>query len=129
MPAHPTFYFKRELVDRYGGYESHYFTSADYELMARYLFFNKVSSIYLPELIVRMRNGGASNSNIYRRLRANRRDFLAMKKNMIPFPFVASLLKPIRKLPQYKTTLYSYFSSKKTIKVGYPAVNLLLPSE
>lgn len=128
MPAHPTFYFRKELIERFGGYESHYFTSADYELMARYLFVNKVSSVYLPKLIVRMRKGGASNSNLYRRLRANRRDYLAMKKNLIPFPFVASLLKPIRKLPQYKTYMYNFFRRKKENKVSFPQV-LLYPAE
>jgi len=128
MPAHPTFYFKRELIDRFGGYESHYFTAADYEFMARYLFFNNVSSVYLPKLIVRMRKGGASNSSLYRRLRANRRDYLAMKKNMIPFPFVVSLLKPVRKLPQYKKFMYNFFSRKKKAKVVFPGV-FLYPAE
>ncbi|MEO6456452.1 MAG: glycosyltransferase family 2 protein [Ginsengibacter sp.] len=128
MPAHPTFYFKRELIGRFGGYESHYFTAADYELMARYLFLNKISSVYLPKLIVKMRKGGASNSNLYRRLRANRRDYLAMKKNMIPFPLVVSFLKPLRKLPQYKIYLYNLFARKKKTKVPYPGV-LLFPAE
>lgn len=105
MPAHPTFYIRKELIDKYGGYESHYYTAADYEFMARYLYRHRISSIYLPKLIVKMRKGGASNGNVYRRLRANRRDYLAMKKNHIPFPLVASILKPIIKLPQYSSTL------------------------
>jgi glycosyltransferase involved in cell wall biosynthesis len=113
MPAHPTFYFRKELLDSLGGYESHYFTAADYEFMARYLYLNKVSSVYLPKLIIRMRNGGASNSTIYRRLRANRRDYLAMKKNMVPFPFLVSILKPIIKLPQFYTSFKHDFFGKK----------------
>lgn len=128
MPAHPTFYFKKELLERFGGYESHYFTSADYEFMARYLFVNRVTSFYLPKLIVKMRKGGASNSSLYRRLRANRRDYLAMKKNRIPFPFFVSLLKPLRKLPQYKTYMYNLFSRKKVSKEPLPAV-ILFPAE
>lgn len=102
MPAHPTFYMKRSLVEKYGGYENHYYSSADYEFMARYLFTHKVSSYYLPKLIVKMRRGGQSNNNIKKRLRANRRDYLAMKKNKIPFPFIVSILKPLSKLHQYK---------------------------
>ena len=42
-----------------------------------------------------------SNGNIARRLRANRRDYLAMKKNHIPFALLVSILKPLRKLRQY----------------------------
>lgn len=101
MPAHPTFYIKRELIDKYGGYENHYYSAADYEFMARYLFKHRLSAYYLPKLIVKMRRGGQSNNNIKKRLRANRRDYLAMKKNNIPFPFLVSILKPLSKLHQY----------------------------
>ena len=101
MPGHPTFYIKRSLVEQFGGYENHYYTAADYEFMARYLFKHKISAYYLPKLIVKMRVGGASNKSIYRRLRANRRDYLAMKKNKIPMPFVVSILKPLIKVHQY----------------------------
>ena len=102
MPAHPTFYFKRKLLDQFGYYETHYFTASDYEFMARYLFYFRVSAYYIPKLIVRMRMGGMSNVSLAKRLRANRRDYLAMKRNRIPFPFVVSLLKPLIKLHQYK---------------------------
>jgi glycosyltransferase involved in cell wall biosynthesis len=101
MPAHPTFYFRRSLLDTCGYYETHFFTAADYEFMARYLFYYRVSAAYVPKLIVRMRNGGMSNSNIFRRLRANRRDYLAMKKNRVPMPFLVAFLKPLIKLHQY----------------------------
>jgi glycosyltransferase involved in cell wall biosynthesis len=101
MPAHPTFYFKRSLLEKYGGYENHYFTAADYEFMARYLYKYRISSYYLPKLLVKMRRGGQSNSSIYKRLRANRRDYLAMKKSGIPFAFFVSILKPLSKIHQY----------------------------
>lgn len=106
MPAHPTFYFRRDLLKELGGYESHYFTAADYEFMARYLYRFRISSKYLPMLIVKMRVGGQSNRNILSRLRANRRDYLAMKVNNIPFPHIASILKPLIKLRQYYYTLF-----------------------
>lgn len=106
MPAHPTFYFKSGLLKELGGYESHYFTAADYEFMARYLYRYRISAKYLNKLIVKMRVGGQSNNNIKTRLRANRRDYLAMKKNQIPFPFLVSILKPLSKLHQYYYTLF-----------------------
>jgi len=106
MPAHPTFYLRREIIDQFGGYESHYFTAADYEFMARYLYRYRISAMYLNKLIVKMRVGGQSNVTIKSRLRGNRRDYLAMKKNGIPLPFFASLLKPIIKLRQYYYSLF-----------------------
>ena len=102
MPAHPTFYFRKNLLEKFGYYETHYFTASDYEFMARYLFYFRVKAEYIPKLIVKMRTGGMSNISISKRLRANRRDFLAMKRNRIPFPFIVSLLKPLIKLHQFK---------------------------
>lgn len=101
MPAHPTFYIRRSLLETYGGYETHYFSSSDYEFMARYLFRYHLSSYYLPKLLIKMRRGGLSNNNLFKRLRANRRDYLAMKRNGIPFSFFVSILKPLSKLHQY----------------------------
>jgi glycosyltransferase len=106
MPAHPTFYFKAALLPELGYYETHYFTAADYEFMARYLYRYRISALYIEKLIVKMRTGGQSNRNLQSRLRANRRDYLAMKKNKIPLPFLASVLKPLIKLHQYYYTLF-----------------------
>ncbi|MFZ1529930.1 MAG: glycosyltransferase family 2 protein [Ferruginibacter sp.] len=101
MPAHPTFYVRKKLVDKYGGYENHYYSAADYEFMARYLYKYKLNGYYLPKLIVKMRVGGMSNKNFWQRLRANRRDYLAMKHVDIPFAFLVSVLKPLSKLHQF----------------------------
>jgi glycosyltransferase involved in cell wall biosynthesis len=103
MPAHPTFYVRRELLSQYGMYENHYFTAADYEFMARYLFLNRISSQYLDTMLVKMRTGGLSNGSFKKWFRANRRDYLAMKKNKIPFSFIVSIMKPLLKLPQFKS--------------------------
>ncbi len=102
MPAHPTFYFKSDLFKKFGGYENHYYSAADYELMSRYLYKFKASACYLPKLIVKMRRGGQSNNDLRMRIRANRRDYLAMKTNNIPFPFIVSIFKPLSKLHQYQ---------------------------
>ena len=109
MPAHPTFYVRKEIIDQLGGYETHYFSACDYEFMLRYLYKHRISSYYLPKLVVKMREGGASNVTMARRLRANRRDYLAMKINEIPLPLVVSVLKPLRKLPQFYSGLVQRF--------------------
>jgi glycosyltransferase involved in cell wall biosynthesis len=101
MPAHTTFYVKKNTITRLGEYKLEFKTAADYELMLRYLYKHKVKACYLPILLVRMRTGGMSNNNIKNRIAANRNDLLAMKANGIPFPFIISLLKPLSKLHQY----------------------------
>ncbi len=110
MPAHPTFYMRRSLLEQYGLYENHYFTAADYEFMARYLFLHKVSSQYIDAMLVKMRSGGISNITLKSRFRANRRDFLAMKRNKIPFSFAVSILKPLIKIPQFHSSLARQYS-------------------
>jgi hypothetical protein len=45
-----------------------------------------------------MRMGGQSNNTIKSRLRANRRDYLAMKRNRIPFPLVGLRFKTDNKV-------------------------------
>ena len=111
MPAHPSFYIRKKLIERCGFYETHFYSAADYEFMARYLYFHKVAARYLPKLIVTMRAGGMSNGNFMRRIRANRRDYLAMKKNNIPFALFVSILKPLRKLHQFRNSIANSFSS------------------
>lgn len=112
MPAHPTFYIRRELIESHGGYITHYFTASDYEFMARYLYLYRISARYLPKLIVKMRTGGQSNITVKSRLRANRRDYLAMKKNKLPLPLLASILKPMIKLHQYYYSLFYKFEKE-----------------
>lgn len=104
MPAHPTFYIKTSLIKKHGAYKNHFYTAADYEFMARYLYKFHCTATYLDQVIVKMRRGGLSNGNLKRRLRANRRDYLAMRRNKIPFSFFVSILKPAIKLHQYRTS-------------------------
>lgn len=101
MPAHPTLYLKTELFQQFGGYKLNYGSAADYELMLRFLYKNKVSSAYLPMLMVNMRNGGMSNQTIKHRYSAMLNDYVALKHNGIPFPFFALILKKLRKIKQF----------------------------
>ncbi len=101
MPPHPTFFVRRELYDRYGLFNPDFRFSADYELMLRFLLRHNIPVCYLPEVIVRMRVGGASNASILNRLRANREDRLAWKINGLRPHFYTLYLKPLSKVGQY----------------------------
>lgn len=101
MPPHPAFYVRRELFEKHGNYRLEYGSAADYELMARFLHKHRAKAAYLPEVIVKMRTGGVSNSSFKNRLKASRNDLRAMSDNGISFPPLAIFLKPLRKLPQF----------------------------
>jgi glycosyltransferase len=129
MPAHPTFYIRRELIEQYGLYENHYYTAADYEFMARYLFHHKISAQYVDAMLVKMRTGGISNGNLKSRLRANRRDFLAMRKNKIPFSFFVSILKPLIKLPQFNSAYAKQYETDTQEEAFIKAPVAYLPAD
>ncbi|WP_343531528.1 glycosyltransferase family 2 protein [Pedobacter sp.] len=101
MPAHPTLYLKAELFKRLGGYQLNYGSAADYELMLRFLYKNRITSAHLPMLMVNMRNGGMSNQSLKHRYAAMKNDYAALKHNQIPLPLLALLLKKLRKIRQF----------------------------
>ncbi len=101
MPPHPTFYLRRELYQRWGGYRLEFGTAADYELMVRMLVKHKSRVAYIPQTLVKMRVGGQSNLSIANRLKANRQDRLAWSINGLRPPLGLRFLKPLRKLHQF----------------------------
>ena len=64
MPAHPTFYARKELFDKFGYYRTDYKIAADYELLLRFIFVNKITTHYIPKVFVTMRTGGVSTNSL-----------------------------------------------------------------
>jgi len=60
QPAHPTCFIKKECYTRFGNFKTDYQISADFELLARFLWKHKISFAYLPKILVKMRTGGVS---------------------------------------------------------------------
>ncbi len=101
MPPHPTFFVRQRLYEQYGGFNLQLGTAADYELMLRFLLKHKSTTRYIPRVLVKMRNCGASNVTYSRRMEANRMDRKAWAVNGLrPFPWTL-LCKPLRKLGQW----------------------------
>jgi len=101
MLPHPTFFVKKCVYERHGLYLPGFNSAGDYEMMVRLLYKHRISTAYLPEVLVRMRTGGVSNQNIWRRLAANAEDRQAWKVNGIKAPFYTTILKPLRKVGQF----------------------------
>ncbi|MDF9798340.1 UDP-N-acetylmuramyl pentapeptide phosphotransferase/UDP-N-acetylglucosamine-1-phosphate transferase/glycosyltransferase involved in cell wall biosynthesis [Catalinimonas alkaloidigena] len=100
MPPHPTFYIRKTCYQQYGGYDTAFNCSADYEFMLRYLYKNKIEAGYVNKTLVKMRIGGISNSTLKGRLKANREDVLAWEKNNISPNPLLRIMKPLRKIGQ-----------------------------
>ncbi len=61
VPAHPTFYARRTLYQRYGGFDLQFRLAADFEMLLRLFEAHNIVSVYIPEVLVKMRLGGATN--------------------------------------------------------------------
>ena len=101
MPPHPTFFVKKSVYDRFGGFNLDLKLSADYELMLRLIHKHQIKISYLPETIVKMRMGGISNTSFFVKLKANIEDKLAWRMNDLKPGFFTTIRKPLKKLRQY----------------------------
>jgi glycosyltransferase involved in cell wall biosynthesis len=83
MPPHPTFFVKREIYERYGTFKTDYRIAADFELLARFMVKHRISYCHLPEVIVKMRTGGASTKNLKSNWILNKEIVRACSENKI----------------------------------------------
>jgi glycosyltransferase involved in cell wall biosynthesis len=84
-PAHPTFYVRKLVVERLGLFDPSYKMGVDVEFMMRYLECGQIRAVYIPDVLVRMRIGGASNQSWKNIFLQNKEIFAALRKNGIPF--------------------------------------------
>jgi glycosyltransferase involved in cell wall biosynthesis len=112
MPPHPAFFSRRDVYNRFGGFNTQLKSAADYELMLRLIFKNNIKVHYIPKFFVMMRTGGASNRSLWNRLKANIEDRKAWQINGLTPKWYTLLLKPLVKLFQYR--FFSYFRPDKS---------------
>lgn len=81
MPAHPSFYARREVYLQYGGFDVSLRIAADFENLLRVIYLGKTRCRYLPMNFVTMRQGGASSSGLASHRAILREHFRAYKQN------------------------------------------------
>ncbi len=100
-PAHPTFYVKRDVYERFGMFDLDYKLAADFELMLRFIEKEKISLVYLPEPLVKMRLGGATSKSFENIKKGNIECIHAFHKNGISVSRLYPLYRLLPKLKQY----------------------------
>jgi hypothetical protein len=83
MPAHPSFYCRRQVFDKAGLYKTDYQIGSDYEMMVRLFMVHHIKARYLPLDFVTMRTGGASTRNVGSRLQLIKDDVRGCRENGI----------------------------------------------
>jgi glycosyltransferase involved in cell wall biosynthesis len=64
MPAHPSFYVKKECYEKAGFYRTDFKIAADFDMVLRIFSLSGTSFTYLEEEVVKMRLGGLSTSSL-----------------------------------------------------------------
>ena len=83
MPAHPTLYLRREVYERFGDYDINFGISADYDFILRYFSQATGKSVYIPEVLYKMRVGGVSNRSWANIRQKMEEDWQAIRRNRV----------------------------------------------
>jgi glycosyltransferase len=81
MPPHPTLFLKREIYKDIGNFDLSYKIASDYEFMVRLFLQKKYTLSYLPETLILMRVGGASNKSLRNIIQKSKEDYRVIKKH------------------------------------------------
>ncbi|HEX7812191.1 MAG TPA: glycosyltransferase family 2 protein [Burkholderiales bacterium] len=100
-PAHPTLFVRTELLRGLGGFDTSYRYHADFDLMVRLFIERRISSAYIPEVLVRMRTGGQSNRSIGNIVRGNRESYQIARRTGIAVSPLWFARKLCNRIPQF----------------------------
>lgn len=81
MPAHPSFYVRREVYEKYGLYDLNFRTSSDFEMMVRLFVKENIRAKYINMDFVTMRAGGESTAGLEAKRKVNRDIASSLKKH------------------------------------------------
>lgn len=98
MPGHATIFLKRELFTKFGIYSLNYPISADFELLVRFLYANKIKLQYLPQIVLKARTGGVSDNSFFTKLKISKEIIRACKENGLKTSFFKVNLRILIKL-------------------------------
>lgn len=83
IPAHPTVFFRRDVYERFGKFDINFKLVADHDFLLKTFYVNKIKSVYIDDIWVRMRSGGATGGNLKSIIKQNLEIRAAQKKNGI----------------------------------------------
>lgn len=102
LPAHPTFFVRRNVYESLGYFNLYYRFASDVDLMIRFLEIKKIKFIYVPETWVKFRMGGKSNKNLKNIWLQNQEILQSLKSHKINVnPIYFFLGKFVIKLKQF----------------------------
>jgi glycosyltransferase len=95
LAPHPTFYVRNSLINKHGKFNLTYSLASDVDFIIRYLTIKDIRYVYIPYVLVSMKNGGISNKNYTNRAIQNIETFKIFRANNIKVNFLFYLIKKI----------------------------------
>ena len=103
MPAHPTFYARRECYEKYGYFDLSFKVAADFEHLLRLIYVNNIKTYYVEQDWVTMRTGGTSTRGLKSHLHILEDHMRAFLKNKVKINPVMYMTRYYRKLQEFRS--------------------------
>ncbi|MCB1092005.1 MAG: glycosyltransferase [Verrucomicrobiae bacterium] len=102
MPPHPTFFARREVYQRWGGFDTRYRFGADWELLFRLFEVAKIPVAYVPRHWITMRLGGETNRSLRNILTNHRECLSAFRQHGFRVGWIFPIRKVAHRLRQFR---------------------------
>ena len=81
IPAHPSFYCRKAVYEKYGVFDLSYKVAADFDNLLRLIYIHRIRTHYIAKDFVTMRTGGVSSSGLSSHKHIMHDHLLALKRN------------------------------------------------
>lgn len=102
MPAHPSFYCRKDVYQKHGLFDTSFKIAADFEQLLRLIYIENIKTEYIPKDFVTMRMGGTSNAGFGARIAIMKDHLKGFKKNGIRNNCFRLSLRYFSKILEYK---------------------------
>ena len=89
VPTSSNIFCEAVNIQKYGNFDLNFKIASDVDLMMRFLEVNKIRSLYIPEVWVKMRMGGITNKSLKNILLQNWEIINSIKKNGLNISFLS----------------------------------------
>ncbi len=83
MPPHPSFYVRRSVIDRVGGFDPAFRISGDFDWMVRLLLRHRARMAIVPQTLAAFREGGLSTRDFTAKMTINREMGRSLRSNAV----------------------------------------------
>lgn len=88
LPPNTALFIRRSVFLQHGLFSLQYKMASDYEMQYRFFEKLRINSVYISDIMVRMRSGGMSNSGLQGMYKSLKECYDALKHHQVKFPLL-----------------------------------------